>query len=100
MKNVHGEEATDILGRKIELGDLVLIKGKAGDGFKLGVAGEKSIKFIMGHTGYNTSIYIIENPTYQELCVKERIVKGDYRCMHCGQVGLLTVDYHCKECGM
>lgn len=57
MINVHGKEATDILGRKIELEDLVLIKGRAGEGFKIGIAREKSIKFIQGYTGYNTSIY-------------------------------------------
>lgn len=67
----------DILGRNINIGDLVVAKGtgRNNNGLRVGLMRENSVRFENGNTASYTELFKIANPTQEELGIKEEILK-------------------------
>ena len=67
----------DILGREVNPGDLVVVKGtgRYNCGLRVGLMKEKTIRFSDGTTANYGQCFKIVNPTLKEMEVKENILK-------------------------
>lgn len=69
----------DILGRVVKMDDLVVCKGtgRHSKGMRIGVQRENSVLFSNGnHTSYG-ELFVIKNPTEEELELKQQILKQE-----------------------
>lgn len=69
----------EILNRVINIGDIVIgmTIGRNSDGMRVGVFNGKSVDFIRGNyiiTSTLRNLYLVDNPTKQELEIKEQIL--------------------------
>ena len=79
INNQKGIFMKDILGREVNPGDLVVVKGtgRYNCGLRVGLMREKAVKFSNMTTANYGQCFKIVNPTPEELEIKENILKHE-----------------------